>query len=219
MRADPDVTGVVSVIGVSPLNATPNAGRLAITLKPRDQRSAHVDAIIARLKDAVAGIPGMKVYFQATQDIQISTRVSRAQYQYTLVGTDAGEVLEWAEQADAQAARRSGAERGRLRSAGRRPARQRRRRPRTGRTARRLDAEHHRHAQRRLRPAADFDHLRPGQPVSRHPGGAAALPTGPRLARPSSTSPAPAPRPERRPPSPIPRSAAPIPTPRRRPTR
>ncbi len=97
VRADPDVTGVVSVIGVSPLNATPNAGRLAIALKTRDQRSAHVDAIIARLKDAVAGIPGMKVYFQATQDIQISTRVSRAQYQYTLVGTDAGAVLEWAE--------------------------------------------------------------------------------------------------------------------------
>ncbi len=65
-------------------------------LKPQNQRSDHVDAIIARLKDAVAGIPGMTVYFQATQDIQISTRVSRAQYQYTLVGTDADEVLNWA---------------------------------------------------------------------------------------------------------------------------
>jgi len=96
IRKDPDVTGVVSVIGVSPLNATPNAGRLAITLKPQNQRADHVDAIIARLKDAVAGVPGMKVYFQATQDIQISTRVSRAQYQYTLVGTDASEVLDWA---------------------------------------------------------------------------------------------------------------------------
>ena len=97
IRADPDVTGVVSVIGVSPLNATPNAGRLAITLKPRDARSSRVDAIIERLKDGVAGIPGMNVYFQATQDIQISTRVSRAQYQYTLVGSDAAEVLEWAD--------------------------------------------------------------------------------------------------------------------------
>ena len=96
IRKDSDVTGVVSVIGVSPLNATPNAGRLAITLKPQDQRSDHVDAIITRLKHAVAGEPGMKVYFQATQDIQISTRVSRAQYQYTLVGTDSDEVLEWA---------------------------------------------------------------------------------------------------------------------------
>jgi multidrug efflux pump len=95
IRGDPDVSGVVSVIGVSTLNASPNAGRLAITLKPRDDRSAHVETIIARLKDDVAGVPGMTVYFQATQDIQISTRVSRAQYQYTLVGSDAGEVSDW----------------------------------------------------------------------------------------------------------------------------
>ena len=96
IRADPDVTGVVSVIGVSPVNATPNVGHLAITLKPRDDRSTHVNDIVARLKGAVAGIPGMAVYFQAAQDIQISTRVSRAQYQYTLVSTDAAEVIEWA---------------------------------------------------------------------------------------------------------------------------
>src|SRR4249919_2431136 len=97
IRADPDVTGVVSVIGVSPINATPNAGRLAITLKPRDERRDRVDAIVARLKQAVASVPGMTVYFQATQDIQISTRASRAQYQYTLVATDRDEVVEWAD--------------------------------------------------------------------------------------------------------------------------
>ncbi|MBI3705557.1 MAG: efflux RND transporter permease subunit, partial [Rhizobiales bacterium] len=97
IRSDADVAGVVSVIGVSPLNATPNAGRLAITLKPRNQRHARVEEIIARLKTQVAGIPGMTVYFQATQDIQISTRASRAQYQYTLVGTDTAEVLQWAD--------------------------------------------------------------------------------------------------------------------------
>ena len=97
IRSDPDVTGVVSVIGVSPINATPNAGRLAITLKQRDDRKAHVDEIVARLKRTVAKIPGMTVYFQATQDIQISTRASRAQYQYTLMSTDRDEVVEWAD--------------------------------------------------------------------------------------------------------------------------
>src|SRR6187431_2082817 len=97
IRADPDVTGVVSVIGVSPINATPNAGRLAISLKPRDERRAHIDEIVTRLKRAVAGVAGMTVYFQATQDIQIATRVSRAQYQYTLVATDRDEVIEWAD--------------------------------------------------------------------------------------------------------------------------
>jgi multidrug efflux pump len=94
---DPDVAGVVSVIGVSPVNPTPNAGRLAITLKPRSDRSERADATIARLKREVAAMPGMTVYFQAAQDIQISTRASRAQYQYTLTGTDPQEVTDWAD--------------------------------------------------------------------------------------------------------------------------
>jgi multidrug efflux pump len=102
IRKDPNVTDVVSVVGVSPLNATPNAGRLAITLKPRDQRREVVPQIIDRLKQQVSSIPGMVVYFQPVQDIQISTRVSRAQYQYTLVATDAAEVIKWSEQLAAE---------------------------------------------------------------------------------------------------------------------
>jgi multidrug efflux pump len=97
IRKDPNVTDVVSVVGVSPLNATPNAGRLAITLKARDERREVVPQIIDRLKQQVANIPGMVVYFQPVQDIQISTRVSRAQYQYTLVATDSAEVIKWSD--------------------------------------------------------------------------------------------------------------------------
>src|SRR5258706_58721 len=97
IKKDPDVVGLVSVLGVSRMNPTPNAGRLAITLRPRDERRASADDIVLRLKQAVAPIPGMNVYFQPVQDIQISTRASRAQYQYTLVGTDAGDVIEWSE--------------------------------------------------------------------------------------------------------------------------
>jgi multidrug efflux pump len=95
IRKDPDVTGVVSVVGVTPLNATPNAARLAITLKPRDERADTVGPIIDRLKQEVAMIPGAVLYFQPVQDIQISTRSSRAQFQYTLTGTDADEVDSW----------------------------------------------------------------------------------------------------------------------------
>ena len=96
IRKDPEVTGVVSVIGVTPLNATPNAGRLAITLRSRDVRKTPVTTVVERLQQAVAAIPGIVVYFQPVQDIQISTRLSRAQYQYTLTGTDTKEVGEWA---------------------------------------------------------------------------------------------------------------------------
>ena len=97
VRKDPDVAGVVSIIGVSRVNPTPNAGRLAITLKPREQRLALADAIVERLKNAVAPIPGMTVHFQSVQDIQISTRPSRAQYQYTLIGTSTKDVVDWSE--------------------------------------------------------------------------------------------------------------------------
>jgi len=96
LRKDPDVTGVVSVIGVTPINATPNAGRLAITLRSRDERQASVIAIIERLQRAVAAVPGVVVYFRPVQDIQISTRLSRGQYQYTLTGTDDKELSDWA---------------------------------------------------------------------------------------------------------------------------
>ena len=81
--------------GVSPVNATPNAGKLAITLKPREGRADRVEAIIERLKTAVADIPGMTVYFQPVQDIQISTRSSRSQYQYTLTGANATVLSGW----------------------------------------------------------------------------------------------------------------------------
>jgi multidrug efflux pump len=96
IRKDPDVTGVVSVIGVTPINATPNAARLAITLRSRDQRKTPVTTVIERLGRAVTAVPGVIVYFQPVQDIQISTRLSRAQFQYTLAGTDKNEVASWA---------------------------------------------------------------------------------------------------------------------------
>jgi multidrug efflux pump len=95
LKSDPDVTGIVSVVGVSPVNPTPNSGRLTLALKPRNDRQLTVGQIIPRLQKAVAGLPGIVVYFQPVQDIQISTRTSRAQYQYTLVGTDTAEVADW----------------------------------------------------------------------------------------------------------------------------
>ena len=47
--------------------------------------------IIERLQaqDAKA-VPGVGVYFQPVPDIRIAPAPSRAQYQYTLVGVDAG---------------------------------------------------------------------------------------------------------------------------------
>src|SRR6195256_2325839 len=96
IQADPDVTGVVSVIGAGSVNPTTNVGRLVMELKPRGERRDDVGGGIGRLKDKVASIPGMTIYFQPVQDVQISTQSSRSQYQYTLTGTDAALVTLWA---------------------------------------------------------------------------------------------------------------------------
>jgi multidrug efflux pump len=95
IRKNPAVEGVVSIIGVSAINTTPNAGNLKVTLKPRNQRSSTINEVMAQLQQATSQTPGLTVFFQAVQDIQISTKVSRAQYQYTLVGSDAADVSAW----------------------------------------------------------------------------------------------------------------------------
>ncbi len=98
IRRDPDVSGVVSVIGVSSVNSTPNVGSLKITLQPRASRRSSAAEVIPRLEQVSATIPGVTLFFQSVQDIQISTRITRAQYQFTLTGSDGAEVNRWAEQ-------------------------------------------------------------------------------------------------------------------------
>jgi len=94
---DPDVTGVASLVGAGTTNTTANAGHLTITLRPRDVRASAAPEIVARLQRQLASVAGLNVYFQPVQDIQISTRPSRTQYQYTLVDTDAREVAQWSD--------------------------------------------------------------------------------------------------------------------------
>jgi multidrug efflux pump len=96
ISADPDVVGVVSVIGAGSVNPTTNVGRLVMTLRPRGERRDDIAAVVSRLRERVASIPGMTIYFQPVQDVQISAQSSRSQYQYTLTGTDAALVSEWA---------------------------------------------------------------------------------------------------------------------------
>jgi multidrug efflux pump subunit AcrB len=89
------VTGVVSFVGAGTINTTPNTGRLTIALKPVGKRDPMV-TVVARLQAAIGGIPGITAFFQPVQDVQISTRVSRTAYQYTLMDTDEAELAAWA---------------------------------------------------------------------------------------------------------------------------
>ncbi len=94
-RQDPDVNGVTSVLGVGPLNATTNVARITVTLRPHGERRENAERIADRLKALGEKTPGVTLYVQPVQDIQITTRPSRSQYQYTLTSADGGELLNW----------------------------------------------------------------------------------------------------------------------------
>ncbi len=119
-RQDPAVTGVVSFVGAGTINATPNTGRLTIALKPRDGSAIRPRWSSPGCTQRLAGIPGLSVFMQPVQDIQIGTRVSRTQFQYTLVDTDAGRARRLgAADCWPSCSRVAGAARRRLRPAGR----------------------------------------------------------------------------------------------------
>jgi multidrug efflux pump len=90
-------------VGAGTINATPNTGRLTIALRPVADRDP-ADVVIARLDAAVAGVPGLTAFFQPVQDIQIGARISRTQFQYTLMDTDAVELSAWAPKLQAKLA-------------------------------------------------------------------------------------------------------------------
>jgi multidrug efflux pump len=96
IAADPAVAGVASFVGAGNINPTPNTGRITIALKPHDSGRATAADIAARLLPRLEAIPGLKTFMQPVQDIQIGTRISRTQFQYTIIDTDTAELDTWA---------------------------------------------------------------------------------------------------------------------------
>jgi len=92
---DPAVAAANAYIGPGGPTVTENDGRVFITLKPYGQRPG-VDQLIARLSKALQPVYGITLYMQAAQDITVGARVSKTQYQYTLVDVDIDELDHWA---------------------------------------------------------------------------------------------------------------------------
>ncbi|WP_395641974.1 efflux RND transporter permease subunit [Rudaea sp.] len=91
---DPAVASLSSFIGVDGTNTTLNSGRLLINLKPHGQRDG-AEAVIRRLQDEAATLPGITLYLQPVQDLTIEDRVSRTQYQFTLGSPDINALNTW----------------------------------------------------------------------------------------------------------------------------
>ncbi len=91
---DPAVAHVAMSVGGTgnPLNT----GKMFITLKPRDQRTATADQVIARLAAPLAKVAGAALFLQSAQDVRVGGRASRTQYQYTMEGSDLDALNQWA---------------------------------------------------------------------------------------------------------------------------
>jgi hydrophobe/amphiphile efflux-1 (HAE1) family protein len=93
IAADPDVASWATSVGASrPLNN----GFVVIGLKPREERRANADQIVARLRAKLARVEGATFFLQAAQDLNVGGRLSRTQYQYTLLDPNLDELNEWA---------------------------------------------------------------------------------------------------------------------------
>ncbi|MEO6052431.1 MAG: multidrug efflux RND transporter permease subunit [Chthoniobacterales bacterium] len=95
LRKDPDVENVAAYVGAGTVNPTVNSGRIYIVLKPRKDRKADAEEIIARLRKQTRDVPGISLFMQAVQDLQIDTHISRTQYQYILQDADSAELTEY----------------------------------------------------------------------------------------------------------------------------
>ena len=66
-----------------------------VSLQPLGERKISADGVIARLRRAMAVVPGATLFLQSVQDIRVGGRASNAQYQYTLQGSTLEELNEW----------------------------------------------------------------------------------------------------------------------------
>ena len=148
-----------------------NTGNFYITLKPRAQRTASADQIIARLRPKLAAVEGANLYLQVPQDIKVGGRLGRTQYQYTLQDADLDELDVWAPKLVAKLQGAEAARRRHQRPAGERRHRDRDHRSRPGGTLRHPADADRRDDLRRHRPARGGAVFHPAQRLSRRPGG------------------------------------------------
>src|SRR5258708_39434212 len=91
---DPDVASAAMAIGGS--GRAGNNGNLFITLKPRDERKANAQQIIARLRPKLEKVPDPRLYMQAAQNVRLGAPPPRTPLQLTLQAANPDALNEWA---------------------------------------------------------------------------------------------------------------------------
>lgn len=87
VRTDPAVDYVNSTVGSGGPNSLLNSGRMLVALKPRNERDS-LAVVLARLRQKANVVPGIQIFFQPIQNINLGGKLSKSQYQYTLQSND-----------------------------------------------------------------------------------------------------------------------------------
>jgi multidrug efflux pump len=100
LTKDPGVQAAASFLGGGgPGGSSSNQANLFVILKPdavRHKTGDTAEVIINRLRPLTARIPGVRLYLQASQELNIGGRASATQYQYTLTADSNDELDVWA---------------------------------------------------------------------------------------------------------------------------
>jgi multidrug efflux pump len=93
---DPAVSGLISYIGEGGGSAL-SIGQLVVALKPLEERRLAMPEVIARLRQRMEDVDGVRVFFVPLQDLNLGAQSGSARYQYTMWGIDGEQVLRAAE--------------------------------------------------------------------------------------------------------------------------
>ncbi|HBF34741.1 TPA: acriflavine resistance protein B, partial [Candidatus Sumerlaeota bacterium] len=86
-----DVGGFMNSVGAGGMGGATNTGRFFVRLKPRHERE-DISRIVTSMFKEMNTIPGIRVFPQAAQSINIGGRSSKSQYQFTLSSPDKDEL-------------------------------------------------------------------------------------------------------------------------------
>jgi hydrophobic/amphiphilic exporter-1 (mainly G- bacteria), HAE1 family len=84
IRQDSNIAAVNSTVGASGPNASVNAGRITILLKPRNQRQLSADGVIQALTPKLRRVTGIQAFLRAPAAIPIGGQQTNSTYQFTL---------------------------------------------------------------------------------------------------------------------------------------
>ncbi len=90
------MAGLGSSVGGGLFGSSVNNGRMFVSLKPLSERNnLPTQAVVARLRNKLANIAGLRVFLVPAQDLRVGGRQSNSQYQFTLWSSDIDQLQAW----------------------------------------------------------------------------------------------------------------------------